>query len=223
MVRGESRHVVAYLRDFHFAENQARQPIRSLSGGARNRLLLARLFTQPADLLVLDEPTNDLDMETLNLFQEVLLDFPGTLIVVSHDRDFLDRIVTVTWGMEGDGRIVECPGGYADYRRQQDRAAAPIAENAMPEKTAPKTEKPKARTELSYKDQRELDMLPDRISALEAEIAKLEATLADANLFTRDPDAYNSTAAGLQKAQSDLVAAEERWLELEEMREAISA
>jgi ATP-binding cassette subfamily F protein uup len=223
MVRGESRHVVAYLRDFLFAENQARQPIRSLSGGERNRLLLARLFTRPADLLVLDEPTNDLDMETLDLLQEVLSEFPGTLIVVSHDRDFLDRLVTVTWGMEGDGRVVECPGGYADYRRQLARSAAPAAEKAQPEKTPPKTEKPKARTKLSYKDQRELDLLPDRIGALEAEIAKLETTLADAGLFTRDPDAYSAAAAGLQKAQDDLAAAEERWLELEELRESMGA
>lgn len=221
-VRGESRHVVAYLRDFLFAENQARQPIRSLSGGERNRLLLARLFTQPADLLVLDEPTNDLDMETLDLLQEVLSEFPGTLLVVSHDRDFLDRLVTVTYGMEGDGIVVECPGGYADYRRQQARiAAGTVEEKTGVQKSAPA--KAKGRKKLSYKVQRELDLLPDQISALETEIKKLETTLADAALFTRDPDAYNVAVTGLQKAQSDLATSEERWLELEELREAANA
>ena len=221
MVRGESRHVVAYLRDFLFAENQARQPIRSLSGGERNRLLLARLFTQPADLLVLDEPTNDLDMDTLDLLQEVLSDFPGTLIVVGHDRDFLDRLVTVTYGLEGDGMVVQAPGGYADYRRQQARAAVPDPEKVEMRKAAAKAEKLKARRKLSYKDQRELDLLPERIAALEKTIVANEALLADAGLFTRDPAAYNKAVSVLQAARNDLEAAEERWLELEEMREAL--
>jgi len=227
LVRGESRHVVAYLRDFLFAENQARQPIRTLSGGERNRLLLARLFTQPADLLVLDEPTNDLDMETLDLLQDVLSDFPGTLIVVSHDRDFLDRLVTQTYGMEPGGRIVEAPGGYTDYIRQRERSGAQVKSAAavkeQPKPEAAKQEKSKARTRLSYKDQRELDMLPDRIAGLETEIARLETELADPDLFTRDPDAYKAAATGLEKAQTDLAMAEERWLELEEMKESLAS
>ena len=222
MVRGESRHVVAYLRDFLFAENQARQPIRTLSGGERNRLLLARLFTQPADLLVLDEPTNDLDMETLDLLQDVLADFPGTLIVVSHDRDFLDRLVTLTYGLEGDGTIVESPGGYSDYHRMKTRSSAP-AESAEPvRKESATVPKPKTRTKLSYMDQRELDMLPDRIAELETEIARLEDVLADGELFTRDPKAYQKAADELQAAQDELAAAEERWLELEELRETLA-
>ncbi|MGY8996771.1 MAG: ABC transporter ATP-binding protein, partial [Alphaproteobacteria bacterium] len=176
------------------------------------------------DLLVLDEPTNDLDMETLDLLQEVLSEFPGTLLVVSHDRDFLDRLVTVTYGMEGDGVIVECPGGYADYRRQQARGVEASGDEKMVvQKGSSAPAKAKGRKKLSYKDQRKLDQLPDRISGLQAEITEHEATLADAALFTRDPDAYNAAVAGLQKAQGYLATAETRWLELEELRESLNA
>ena len=225
LVRGESRHVVAYLRDFLFAENQARQPIRTLSGGERNRLLLARLFTQPADLLILDEPTNDLDMETLDLLQDVLSDFPGTLIVVSHDRDFLDRLVTVTYGFDGDGRIVVSPGGYSDYQRQLARQKTVDAEGKAAElpRAGPKTARSKQRGKLSYKDQRELDELPGRIAGLEAEVFRLGELLNDTSLFTRDPDTYNKAVAGLETAGSDLSNAEGRWLELEELHQKLTA
>ena len=225
LVRGEPRHVVAYLRDFLFAENQARQPIRTLSGGERNRLLLARLFTQPADLLVLDEPTNDLDMETLDLLQDVLSDFLGTLIVVSHDRDFLDRLVTVTYGFGGDGRIVVSPGGYTDYQRQLARQRTVDAEGKAAElhRAGPKSARSKQRGKLSYKDQRELDELPGRIAALEAEVSRLGDLLNDASLFTRDPDTYNKAVAGLETAGTDLSNAEGRWLELEELHQTLTA
>jgi len=222
MVGEESRHIVAYLRDFLFAENQVRQPIRSLSGGERNRLLLARLFTQPCDLLVMDEPTNDLDMETLDLLQEVLSDFPGTLLLVSHDRDFIDRLVTSTIVMEGDGRAEEHPGGYSDWLARRD--TRPAREDKPTRAAAPKgAAKAQARSKLSYKDQRELDMLPERIAVLEGTIAKLEERLADSGLFKRDADAFNKAIADLDRTRADLATAEERWLALEELKESMAA
>ena len=221
MVHGRQRHVVAYLRDFLFDESQARQPVKSLSGGERNRLLLARLFAQPGDLIVLDEPTNDLDMETLDLLVEVLDDYAGTLILVSHDRDFLDRLATGTFALEGDGRAVEYAGGYSDYLTQRGVATAPTAKSATARRPPPARAK-STPNKLGYQDQRALDRLPGEIAALESEIAAQEARLADPGLYRRDPAAFEIATGALAAARGGLSAAEERWLELEARREAFA-
>jgi ATP-binding cassette subfamily F protein uup len=215
-VHGESRHVVGYLRDFLFRDEQARQPVKALSGGERNRLLLAKILAQPANLLILDEPTNDLDIETLDLLEEMLADHPGTLLLVSHDRDFIDRLVTSTIVFEGAGLAREYAGGYSDWLRQRpapSSAAAPPARVPKPAATARVRAFP-------AKLQRELDRLPDRIAAQEGEIAALEVLLADPGLYTRDPSAFAGASERLAAARDALAAMEERWLELEAMREA---
>ena len=221
MVHGRQRHVVAYLRDFLFDEGQARQPVKSLSGGERNRLLLARLFARPGDLIVLDEPTNDLDMETLDLLVEVLDDYAGTLILVSHDRDFLDRLATGTIALEGDGRAVEYAGGYSDYLTQRGATNAPTAKAETTRKPPPARAKA-APGKLGYQDQRALDRLPGEIETLEGEIAALESRLADPGLYGRDPAAFETATRELASARDALAAAEERWLELEARREAFA-
>ena len=220
-VRGQPRHVVGYMRDFLFQDAQAKTPVRALSGGERNRLLLAKILAKTANLLVLDEPTNDLDMDTLDLLEETLGDYDGTLLVVSHDRDFLDRLCTSVIAVEGDGDVREYVGGYSDYLAQRPQAAVEV-------KAAPKPETkfgvaaPKAQTKLSYKDARELEGLPARMTALEAEIAKLEAAMADSGLYARDPAKFQATADRLEAAQGELAQAEERWLELEALKESLS-
>ncbi len=219
MVRGRQRHVVGYLRDFLFDEAQARTPVRALSGGEGSRLLLARLFARPADLLVLDEPTNDLDAETLDLLLEVLSEFDGTVLMVSHDRDFIDRLATSTVALEGDGRATEYVGGYTDYLRQRE---PPPARSAPAKKSAPARPRGPRRA-LGYKQQRELDALPGEMDRLGAEIETLEATLADASLYERDPDAFNAATTSLAAARDLLGVAETRWVELEEKREALEA
>ena len=220
---GRQRHVVAYLRDFLFDDRQALMPVASLSGGERARLLLARLFAQPGNLIVLDEPTNDLDMETLDLLQEVLDEFEGTLLLVSHDRDFLDRLVTSLIAVEGDGRIDEYPGGYSDYLRQRPQPAKvePAARPAAAKPSASRA--PRTAAKLSYKDARELETLPARIDGLIDEITALERKLADPGLYGRDRAAFESTSQRLEAARHELAAAEERWLELEEKRESLAA
>jgi ATP-binding cassette subfamily F protein uup len=226
MVRGRQRHVVAYLRDFLFDEGQARQPVKSLSGGERNRLLLARLFAQPSDLIVLDEPTNDLDMETLDLLVEVLDDYAGTLILVSHDRDFLDRLATGTIALEGgpggDGRAVEYAGGYSDYLVQRGAIDEPPPKTEPPRQVAPARTRTAPR-KLGYQDQRALDRLPGEIEALAGVIAALEARLTDPGLYRRDPAAFETATRELAAQRDRLAAAEERWLELEARREAMAA
>jgi ATP-binding cassette subfamily F protein uup len=219
MVRGTPRHVVGYLKDFLFDEGQALAPVGSLSGGERNRLTLALALARPSNFLILDEPTNDLDMDTLDLLEEMLADYEGTLLLVSHDRDFLDRLVTSTIALEGDGKVAEYVGGYTDYLRQRPQPPAPL-----PSKTASKAEAPapRAPTKLSSKDVRELDQLAKRMEALTAEIAGLEAKLADANLFARDPAAFQKAADRLAAAGAERDAAEERWLELELKREELA-
>jgi ATP-binding cassette subfamily F protein uup len=224
-VHGRPRHVRAYLKDFLFDPKAADSPVGSLSGGERNRLLLSKILATPSELLVLDEPTNDLDMDTLDLLQDVLADYGGTLILVSHDRDFLDRTVTSTIALEGDGLAREFAGGYADYLRQRKsekpraRAARKPAADAVP----PKPRKaPQPRDRLTYKDQRELDLLPGRIAALEAEIAGLDATLGDNALFERDRAAFDRAAARLEHARIELNEAETRWLELEELKSSFA-
>ncbi len=226
-VLGHMRHVRAYLKDFLFDPRKADQNVGSLSGGERNRLLLAQILTRPSDLLILDEPTNDLDMDTLDLLLDLLSDYTGTLLLVSHDRDFLDKTVSSTIAMEGNGGATEYPGGYKDYLSQRKQQAAPSeksnsAQTKMdPGKPAPA--KPKQRSQLTYKDQRELDGLPDVIAGLEAEIEALEAALADPKLFERDGEAFNTKARRLEETQVELVEAENRWLELESQREEIEA
>ncbi|MDK3016356.1 ABC-F family ATP-binding cassette domain-containing protein [Pseudodonghicola flavimaris] len=215
MVRGVPKHVVAYLKDFLFDERQARAPVRSLSGGEKARLLLARLMAQSSNLLVLDEPTNDLDVETLDLLQELLDDYDGTVLLVSHDRDFLDRVAATTVAMEGDGRATIYAGGWSDYQAQRPDSAPEKAEKAKVKAAKIKQEvKPKAG--LSFTEKHRLDALPAEIERLEAEIAKLEELMADPELYSREPVKFQKATEALVQRQQKLSAAEEEWLELEE-------
>jgi ABC transport system ATP-binding/permease protein len=220
-VQGRFRHVVGYLRDFLFREEQTRQPVRALSGGERNRLLLAKILAGPANLLVLDEPTNDLDVETLDLLEEVLGDYEGTLLLVSHDRDFLDRLVTSTIAYEGPGRWREYAGGYSDWVRQRPAAGSPTPAPAR--KPALRPQRPPERSRFDSRLQRELDRLPDRMAKVEVEIAATEERLADPGLYGRDPAGFQRLSETLERLRADLAAMEERWLELEGMREAAGA
>jgi ATP-binding cassette subfamily F protein uup len=215
-VQGSSRHVVGYLRDFLFRDEQARQPVKALSGGERNRLLLAKILAQPANLLILDEPTNDLDIETLDLLEELLADHPGTILLVSHDRDFVDRLVTSTIVFEGPGRAREYAGDYSDWLRQRPAALIKPAAPSRPVKIAAGSP-PRA---FPAKLQRELDRLPDRIGEVEAEIAAVEARLADPGFYGRDPDAFALASEQLAALRARLATHEERWLELAALREA---
>ena len=216
-VGGRQKHAIGYLQDFLFTPERARAPITRLSGGERNRLLLAKLFAQPSNLLVMDEPTNDLDVETLELLEDLLADYPGTLLLVSHDRDFLDRVVTSTLVMEGEGRVGEYVGGYSDWLRQAAPAASgasSAARESAPREPAPK---PAAspRRKLSYKDARELERLPARIEALEAEVAALTEQMSDPDFYQRGGDAVQAHGAQLARVQAELEAAYARWMELE--------
>ncbi|MCW5771996.1 MAG: ATP-binding cassette domain-containing protein [Rhodospirillaceae bacterium] len=221
-VQGQPRHVRGYLKDFLFDPRQADSPTGTLSGGERNRLLLAKILATPADLLVLDEPTNDLDTDTLDLLEDLLADFTGTLLVVSHDRDFLDKTVSSVVVMPGDGSATDYAGGFTDAMAQR-RAGTPAAAAKAAEKKSPRpdeTRPARQPTRLSYKDQRELDQLPERIGALEAEIATLEARLADSGLYARDAAAAEGAMRRHAAAKAELAALEDRWLELEEQRTA---
>jgi ATP-binding cassette subfamily F protein uup len=219
LVRGTPRHVMTYLREYLFKDEQARQPVRTLSGGERNRLLLAKALAAPSNLLVLDEPTNDLDADTLDLLQEALSDYDGTVLLVSHDRDFLDRLVTSTIALEGDGTAIEYAGGYTDYLLQRGPREAPATPAPRREKAqAPAREQ---RQRLGYKRERALAELPGKIEALQAEIGQLQAALADADLYRRDARAFNARTARLGAAQAELEAAETEWLELEMLREEL--
>lgn len=222
IVRGKPRHVVSYLRDFLFRESQARQPVKALSGGEQCRLLLARALAKPSNLLILDEPTNDLDMETLDLLQEIVSDYDGTVLLVSHDRDFLDRIVTSVIALEGDGKAQEYPGGYSDYLRQRKESARAPSATRTSSPAAPKQERAKAQTKLSYKDQRALEDLQSRMPALEKEIAALEASLADPDLYARDPEKFHKTTERHDALKAELEKAEELWLELEMKRDELA-
>lgn len=220
VAQGRSRHVVSYLRDFLFDEKQVTMPVRRLSGGERARLLLAKLFAQPANLIILDEPTNDLDMDTLDLLQEVLAEFDGTVIVVSHDRDFLDRLATSIIAVEGDGVIEEYPGGYSDYLDQRK-----VAEHHAIEIKPKVTQKPVTTTvteRWSSKDQRLLDQTADQMTTLEAEIQTIETALADPQLYTRDPGKFEKASILLNKKKADLETVELKWLELEERRNTLA-
>ncbi|WP_254440785.1 ABC-F family ATP-binding cassette domain-containing protein [Ruegeria arenilitoris] len=219
MVRGQPKHVVGYLKEFLFDERQARAAVKSLSGGEKARLLLAKLMAKPSNLLVLDEPTNDLDVETLDLLQELLDDYDGTVLLVSHDRDFLDRVATTTIAMEGNGRATVYAGGWSDYVAQRGELAEKKPEKSKENKPKVKQEsKPKAG--LSFSEKHRLEKLPAEIARLEAEIAKLEELMSDPELFTREPVKFQKATEALVERQEKLAAAEEEWLELEEKAEA---
>jgi ATP-binding cassette subfamily F protein uup len=214
VVNGRPKHVHGYLREFLFAPERAQSPVRSLSGGERNRLLLARLFTKPANVLILDEPTNDLDLETLELLEEELVDFPGTLLVVSHDRTFLDNVVTSILSFEGDGRVVEYIGGYSDWLRQ--RPAVPVEQRAPPRPVPVTTKSPRpVANRRSYKEQRELDALPSRIEELEASIRHVEARLHAPDFYREPSSVIAQVMSELETKQADLLQAYARWNELE--------
>ena len=222
MVRGRPRHVVGYLKDFLFAEAQARGPVSALSGGERARLLLARLMARDSNLLVLDEPTNDLDVETLDLLEELIADYEGTVLVVSHDREFIDRVATTTIALEGDGRAVVYAGGWTDYRLQRGGEAAPApAAAGKPRGAEPAATPAFPRVpRLSFTQAHRLEALPAEIDRLAAEIGKLEVLLADPELFTRDPGRFAKASEALVARQAALAAAEDEWLTLEALREA---
>ncbi|GFM29740.1 ABC-F family ATP-binding cassette domain-containing protein [Novosphingobium sp. PY1] len=218
-VRGVRKHVQGYLKDFLFDPGLIDARVGTLSGGEQSRLLLAREFARPSNLLVLDEPTNDLDLETLDLLQEVISDYDGTVLIVSHDRDFLDRTVNLTLGLDGTGHIDMIAGGYADWEAKRKQRSAPAKAKAKAESAAPPPPAPPKKTKLSYKDQRDYDLLPGRIEELEAAIARDEAAMADPDLYTRDPKKFAALSAAIEKARGDKEAAEERWLELAEQVE----
>jgi ATP-binding cassette subfamily F protein uup len=242
LVRGKSMHVAAYAKDFLFRESQLRQPVSTLSGGERNRLLLARALAKPANLLVLDEPTNDLDMETLDLLEELLADYDGTLVLVSHDRDFIDRLATSTIALDGRGNAVETPGGWSDFMRQNPGffggapAASPVSPAHLhggsqdgrpssspslwgggPSKAAQGPPPPKP-GKLTFKDQHRLTEAERQIQDLPGEISRLEADLADPDLFTQNPTRFDQTLKAIEAARATLARAEEDWLILEDRR-----
>ena len=227
LVRGEPRHVVSYAKDFLFTEGQLRQPVRSLSGGERNRLLLARALAKPANVMVLDEPTNDLDMDTLDLLEDLLADYEGTLILVSHDRDFVDRLATSTIGLDGAGHAVETPGGWQDFIGQNPGffARLPVAATPLEQKAAaaPARAEPARAVKLSYKDQRRLAELETLIAEAPGRIGALEARLADPGLYGRDPAGFQALSRELDALRETLSSAEEEWLVLEERKEALAA
>ena len=219
MVRGTPRHVVGYLKDFLFDDAQMRAPVGSLSGGEKARLLLARIMARPSNLLVLDEPTNDLDVETLDLLQDILGDYDGTVLLVSHDRDFIDRVATSTVAMDGDGRAVIYPGGWSDYRAQRAPDAAPIAARAAQARPAetPAPEPVRAqKSGLSFTEKHRLEALPALIERLEAEIARLSEFLSDAAVYAEAPAKAQKASEALSERQAALDAAEEEWLLLAE-------
>ncbi len=220
-VNGKSRHVVSYMKDFLFLPEQARTPVHVLSGGERARLLLAKALAVPSNLLILDEPTNDLDLETLDLLEEMIADYPGTVIVVSHDRDFLDRVATSILMAEGDGRFIEYAGGYSDMLSQRgaDIVAPQISKPASAKGNTPREAFAAPKRKLSFSQQHALKALPGQIAALEKKIAGLQIQLADADLYVRDPDGFLAIASRLQAMQNTLTDHEHRWLELEILRE----
>ena len=219
-VRGVRKHIQGYLKDFLFDPGLVDARVGTLSGGERSRLLLAREFARKSNLLVLDEPTNDLDLETLDLLQEVIADYDGTVLIVSHDRDFLDRTVTVTLGLDGSGKVDIVAGGYADWEKQRTKRIAPVKVAKPVGEVAPAAPPPPPKkAKLSYKDQRDYDLLPGRIEELLAQIARDEAALADPGLYTRDPAKFAALTTAIEQSRVEKDAAEERWLELAEQVE----
>ena len=233
LVNGEQKHVTGYMKDFLFQPEQARTPIRNLSGGERARLMLARIMAKPSNLLILDEPTNDLDIETLDLLQEIVAGYSGTVILVSHDRDFLDRTVTSTIAPANpdapDGRWIEYAGGYSDMLAQRkgvedERKRVEKAEKAKAQEASggkPSDSGSKGKGKLSFKQKFALENLPREMEKAEKEIAAREAKMADPNLFTKDPASFNKLAAEMEKLRADITRMEEEWLELEMLREEL--
>jgi ATP-binding cassette subfamily F protein uup len=223
VVGGQSRHVIGYMKDFLFGPEQANTPVGVLSGGERGRLTLARAFARPSNLLVLDEPTNDLDLETLDLLQERLAEYPGTVLLVSHDRDFLDRVVTSVIAAEGGGRWVEYAGGYTDMLAQRGPVPATVVPAATRSRPAPAARPQHAvrARRMTFKDRHALETLPTQIARLQAEVADLNARLADPDLYARDPARFGAITKALGVAEIALAEAEERWLTLEMLREEI--
>ena len=225
LVNGQKRHVIGYMKDFLFRPEQARTAVGVLSGGERGRLMLAVALARPSNLMILDEPTNDLDLETLDLLQEMLAEYQGTVLLVSHDRDFLDRVVTSTLAAEGGGRWVEYAGGYTDMLAQRGTPSlAARMETKRRPANAANGARPATAKRLSFKERHELEkLLPDGIAKLQADIARHQRMLQDANLFTRDPKKFNATTAALAQAEADLAKGEERWLELEMKQDGSAA
>jgi len=226
-INGETRHVIGYMKDFLFSPDQARTPVNVLSGGERGRIMLARALAKPSNLLVLDEPTNDLDIETLDLLQELLADYAGTVILVSHDRDFLDRVVTSVIASEGDGKWLEYAGGYSDMISQRGGdLGAKRARRSKEDRDRP-TQKKKpaapASAKMTFKDKHALETLPGRMEKLQAEIDGHQAALADPDLFKSNPGQFDTVAKALQMAETALAEAEEQWLELEMRREVLES
>ncbi|AQT45802.1 ATP-binding cassette, subfamily F, uup [Bartonella apihabitans] len=225
IVNGEQRHVVSYMKDFLFSPEQARTPIKELSGGERARLMLARVLSRPANLLILDEPTNDLDMETLDLLQELVSNFPGTVLLVSHDRDFLDRTVTSIIAPEGNGRWLEYAGGYSDMiaqRKGREIEQKNVAKSSAPQTSAPaERAKRETKQKLSYKQKYALEKLPSEIDALHDEIAKMEKEFSDPDLYTKNAKRFEELSHLLEQKRKDLEAKENEWLELEMLKEEL--
>ena len=216
IINGKSRHIIGYLQDFLFSAERARSPVSILSGGERNRLLLAKLFTRPGNLLVLDEPTNDLDAETLELLEDLLVEYSGTLLLVSHDREFLNNVVSSTLSIEPDGKVLESVGGYDDWLRQKESVeASAVPQKQVQEKARPQKERPR---KLSYKEERELLTLPERIEELELEQQQLHDRLADPELYKNAGPEVATINARLEALEAELLAAYERWEELEALR-----
>lgn len=225
-VRGSYRHVVAYLKDFLFRPDQAQCPVSALSGGEKNRLMLAVALAQPSNFLVLDEPTNDLDMDTLDLLQEVLDEYEGTILLVSHDRDFIDRVVTSVIYMPGDGSVSEHAGSYSDLLEKL-KSKIPAKKENKKEALPKKEETPKSETKktgrLSYNQQRLLEILPGKISELEKQIGDTEAALSDSSLYTENPEKFDALTKQLEELKAELEKSENQWLEIEMLRESIGA
>jgi ATP-binding cassette subfamily F protein uup len=223
MVQGRPKHVIGYMKDFLFTPEQAKTPIKALSGGEKNRLLLAKTLAKETNLLILDEPTNDLDIETLDVLQEALSDYEGTIIIVSHDRDFLDKIVTSTIVFDGKGGVLEYAGGYSDYVRQKALSDDEEAKKKKAKTTSVKEKnnsKPKSKNnKLSYKHQRALEIIPGQIEELDGKIAKCEEKLADANFYSKNPEDFEKTSSLLSDYQAKKEELEEQWLEIEMLKE----
>jgi ABC transport system ATP-binding/permease protein len=226
MVGGKPKHVVSYMKDFLFTQEQIRTPLEVLSGGERGRLMLARALAKPSNLLILDEPTNDLDLETLDVLEDMLGDYDGTVILISHDRDFLDRVVTSVIAPEGDGKWIEYAGGYsdmlsqrgADLKRAAAKAAATVEEKS---EAKPAASAATSKRRLNFNEKHALETLPKTIAKLQKEIAKQQSILADPELFAKDRKKFDAASVAMAAAQTELTAAEDRWLELEVLREEI--
>ena len=226
MVGGKPKHVVGYMKDFLFAQEQMRTPLEVLSGGERGRLMLARALAKPSNLLVLDEPTNDLDLDTLDVLEDMLGDYDGTVILISHDRDFLDRVVTSVIAPDRDGKWIEYAGGYSDMLSQRGadlKREAANATTAVEEKREAKTDGPGAtpKRRLNFNEKHALETLPKTIAKLQKEIAKQQRLLDDPDLYQKDRKTFDEASAAIAVAQTELTAAEDRWLELEVLREEI--